>query len=418
MNFNSLILTTVFLPASLVAQNTSTWDIDILAHGPDDQTYRGAEIVAAGDVNGDGIADILLGSPYATANKQVGAGSVLVYSGANGHFLHQHWGRMGSQTGRAVAGIGDVNADGKDDYAFSFLHSSGYGHVNICSGADGSVIRVHNDFQGGTGYGTRIASVRDFDGDGVLDYLITSPFTSNSGSGIFGALYVYSGATGDELQSLHPSTFSHMGPGLLSDIDANFDGIDDLFVQGSAGGQSFFSVYSGQDLSLIYSTMNGWWGNSWTNAKGARNAGDVDRDGVDDLMMDQLAINPKTGQLRYSGATLYSGQTGLPIRQILSRRDIHDSTDFTMFSGEDLNGDRVPDQILCFTPMDGAEVYCGATGKPLAVYENFPAPAWKARSIAYIGDIDGNGKEDLAFCNSEGNVPNGTAGTLFVAKKL
>src|SRR5690349_5343502 len=73
----------------------------------------GFAVADAGDVNGDGVHDIISGAPGSTPDAP---GAAIVYSGATGHVLARlHGHSPGSNFGAAVAGIGDVNGDGRDD---------------------------------------------------------------------------------------------------------------------------------------------------------------------------------------------------------------------------------------------------------------------------------------------------------------
>ena len=67
---------------------------------------------AAGDVNADGVPDVIAGAPYTESTPGVVTGSARVFSGANGQVLHEFFGDAhGDRFGWAVAGIGDVNDD-------------------------------------------------------------------------------------------------------------------------------------------------------------------------------------------------------------------------------------------------------------------------------------------------------------------
>ncbi len=81
--------------------------------------WLGLAVSGAGEVNGDGLADVLMDAPQATDGQQQ-EGAVLVFLGSK-HGLGQspHWSvesdRNAEMLGRALAGVGDVNGDGYDD---------------------------------------------------------------------------------------------------------------------------------------------------------------------------------------------------------------------------------------------------------------------------------------------------------------
>lgn len=107
-----ILLPLVFAPHALVPQH-----VDALSY------YRGARafgsaVAGAGDVDADGVPDVIVGEPNWIPGHP--AGRVLVYSGASGELLHEIRGsRMGAAIGRAVSSAGDVNGDGRADFAFS-----------------------------------------------------------------------------------------------------------------------------------------------------------------------------------------------------------------------------------------------------------------------------------------------------------
>ena len=84
------------------------------------QDFMGSAVDGAGDVNGDGTPDLLVGSPGHTS--PVGhsdAGQLLVYSGSDGSLIRSvspAWYEANDALGRAVKGVGDLNADGFDDF--------------------------------------------------------------------------------------------------------------------------------------------------------------------------------------------------------------------------------------------------------------------------------------------------------------
>src|SRR3989304_5766214 len=90
----------------------------ILLHqknGPATSDLLGASVAAAGDVDGDGVADFIVGAPW-TGSYPGYTGSAFVYSGATGALLYQKDGTVGDELGWAVAGAGDVNGDGRADF--------------------------------------------------------------------------------------------------------------------------------------------------------------------------------------------------------------------------------------------------------------------------------------------------------------
>jgi hypothetical protein len=98
----------------------------------------GTTVAGGGDMDGDGRADILVGSPRATVDGQANTGMVQVFSGADGHPLLSRTGAPGSRLGTAVAYCGDLNGDGRTDIvvgapAFTAFVTEGAGIAIVLS---------------------------------------------------------------------------------------------------------------------------------------------------------------------------------------------------------------------------------------------------------------------------------------------
>jgi len=242
-----------------------------------------------GDLNGDGKGEILIGAPTELlAGCQVsGAGAVHVYSGATGSEIRTH-----SGTGIWVSGVGDVNADGKEDYALndasniriysgvtgSQLFSlpaletyggslrslsdivrrlgdvtadgipdfavgteqsnQGPGFVRVISGANGSeVYRINGDSIGDC-FGAEIARMSDLDGDGVIDFAVGAPHHSQTiippAPQPHGYVKIVSGRTGLTISRIDSpsiqSSRDYFGLTLAYMGDINNDGRPELAV--------------------------------------------------------------------------------------------------------------------------------------------------------------------------------------------
>lgn len=128
-----------------------------------DAGFTGGVRVATGDVNDDGFADVITGAGTG------GGGHVKVFSGATGSELSSFFAYGPSFTGGIFVGGGDVDHDGIDDIITGAGSGAGP-HVKVFSGADGSELRSFFAYTPSFTGGVRVAS-GDVDGDGFADII-------------------------------------------------------------------------------------------------------------------------------------------------------------------------------------------------------------------------------------------------------
>ena len=218
-----------------------------------------ASVSSAGDVNNDGFDDLVVGAPFNDAGGS-NAGRVYVFSGKTGDTLYLFTGEAaGDIFGRSVASAGDVNNDGIDDLvvgASSNDVGGDYaGRVYVFSGKTGDTLHVFTADAAGDNFGNSVASAGDVNSDGYDDLIVGAVLGDNSGTDNAGRAYVFSGRTGDKLFTFIGAAASDLlGFSVASAGDVNNDGFDDLFVGArfnDAGGFNAGSayVYSGYDSS-------------------------------------------------------------------------------------------------------------------------------------------------------------------------
>jgi hypothetical protein len=175
----------------------------------------GTSVAAVPDLNGDGRGDFVVGALFEHPGLAPDrAGRAYVYSGATGTLLFtlvSPQQQADGTFGNSVAGVPDVNGDGKGDilvgapYEKVGANPDASGRAYLFSGANGALLRqfaaggpVENDI-----FGFSVAGCSDLNGDGRGDIIIGAKAKSVAGSPAnAGRVYVYSGATGAFIKTL------------------------------------------------------------------------------------------------------------------------------------------------------------------------------------------------------------------------
>ena len=200
----------------------------------------GTSVAAAADVDGDHLADLVVGSPGSS-----GAGHAYVYRGGAlaGPPAWTLAAGVDGAFGQAVAGAGDVNGDGLGDLLVSgpsLPGGNGAGTVHLLfGGAPGARLsRVILEGESiGDGFGTALAAAGDLDGDGFADFAVGAPLSDRVAPDA-GAVFVYHGSPrfaavpGLVLTGREAGDF--FGSALAGGGDLDFDGTPDLVI-GSPG---------------------------------------------------------------------------------------------------------------------------------------------------------------------------------------
>jgi hypothetical protein len=315
-------------------------------------SHFGWSVANAGDVDADGVQDLVVGAPYDSLIAD-SAGIAYVYSGANGALLHQFQGQASYRyAGWSVAGPGDLNGDGHDDVLVGEPGPFGanvlQAKVKLYSGKDGSLIGLWQGQNPADGFGRRIAAAGDVNQDGVPDISISArDATSGAGHPNAGAVFVYSGADGSQIHHL----------------EGNYE-------------------KEGFGYSLA-------------------NAGDLDADGSDDLLIGSFSSSPLPNHWN-GAARVYSGSTGALIHHWIGERKF-DEFGIAVSAAGDMNQDGILDIAVgaSSTTWNGVRwvgsvfVFSGSDGSLVTRRDASRESSRYGSAIASAGDIDGNGYDDL-----------------------
>jgi hypothetical protein len=451
----------------------------------------GWSVASAGDVNGDGLIDLIVGARNATAGSQSVSGrSYVVFgktnttavdlsaiAGGSGGFVIN--GQSASdQAGYSVAGAGDVNGDGLADLivgaigwdsptsnvgrayvVFGTSSTSAIQLADIAGGSGGFTITGQNDAD--TRAGISVASAGDVNGDGLSDLLVGAYRAPVSGTLNIGRSYVVFGKTTTSAVALSAintgsnsdgfvmngqgSPNNRAGFSVASAGDVNADGLADLIIgarnatapSGSNAGRSYvvFGRNSNAviDLATIAAgTSNGFVinGQAASDRSGwsVAGAGDVNGDGLADLIVGALDGDLAAGTIVNSGRSyVVFGKTDLVAVNLSAIADGtaggfvingqcgFDQSGFSVASAGDLNGDGLADLIVGAPkndPLTGSDA-----GRSYVVFGKTTTSAIElsaiaggnggfvifgqctsdesGTSVASAGDVNGDGLADL-----------------------
>ncbi len=427
----------------------------------------GFSVSTAGDVNGDGFDDVLVGAPWFDGGEPA-EGAVFAYYGTpSGLPPTYQWLVEGNvphmELGFAVNPAGDVNADNFDDIIVG-THFSPTGRALVFAGSPGGLLPaplwVKDGEQPGDGFGMAVNTAGDVNGDNVDDIIIGAPYF-DGGSEDDGRAYVFYGPISSA--SLTPDWVAEGG---VPDIyagglfgyavstagDVNQDGFADVIIgeplADNDGPVGLAALFGGSPNGLVqpgtgpasrddadWVSFGDFAYGSWFGAAVGL-AGDVNGDGFDDVIVGapQYSYREIYGEgaaFVFTGTTPISNVNPLPDNSwtfyggvsdamlghaVGSAGDIdQDGYDEVIVGAPQYDNDVFPNKQPQAIHGGGAFILHGAPSGWDWIWEfssNIPE-AKLGTSVGTAGDVNGDGYADVIFGTPQMANPGGTLGEAF-----
>jgi hypothetical protein len=375
--------------------------------GTEANARLGVSVAGAGDVNGDGYSDAIVGEPYSTdgGRAHVFLGSSTGFASAPAAWIMSSPAPNG-RFGYAVTSVGDVDGDHYGDVVIGAPIASSpeveegiaYLFKGSATGLSSSAAWSRQSNQAGAHFGLEVAGLGDINADGLGDAAIGAPDYND-----WGYVWIYVGHSGGTLGNVVMTDHGDQagedfGQGISGIGDRNGDGYAD-FVIGSGGWDSSFA-----NVGRFFTYLDTAAGiaSSWEETRGVAtndlvgyslaNAGDINGDGFGDL----VAQNQSAGLVALGwGASQLTRPPELPPAAVVA-------------GAGDVNGDGFSD-VLFSRPTDAnkrgnASLRYGAMQRPgttatLDADITSTSTTTLGAALSAVGDVNGDGYGDLLIGN-------------------
>jgi hypothetical protein len=330
---------------------------------------------------------------------------------ASSSVLYDYTGNTGDHMGAAVAELGDVDGDQRADYAVGVVGANNWrGQVRVISGSRGTLLYSLDGVAAGDRFGQSIAALPDLDGDGIADFAIGAPLATGGALGS-GQVYVRSGANGASIFVRGgDGAQDHMGWAVASVGDVNGDGVAD-FAGGaidddnSGSSSGSMRVWSGANAQAIF-TVSGFASNQLFGNT-IVGIGDQNNDGVPDIAVGAPSLS---GSASAGYVRIISGFNHAVLATI-NGLNAGDNFGMSIAAIGDLDNDGRTDLAIGSPQISPAstgqvDVYLASGGPALfrrfgiGIADRFGA------SVSAAGDVDNDGVPDFVVGAPGADMPN------------
>ncbi|MBL7732136.1 MAG: FG-GAP repeat protein [Chitinophagaceae bacterium] len=407
-------------------------------------SQMGVSVASAGDVNGDGYSDVIAGA-VGYDNGQSNEGAAFIFHGSATGIstvinAQVESNQANSQFGWSVAGAGDVNGDGYNDIVVGASQYNGVGAILIYHGSATGISTIPaaiiESGQAGAGLGISVAGAGDINGDGFSD-VIAGAYAYDNGQNGEGAAFIYYGSNTGTVSAPNTRLESNQvnaafGNAVAGAGDVNGDGFSDVIVgarlydNGQAEEGAVF-IYHGSTAGIITTPVTFLECNQAGAEMGysVAAAGDINADGYGDIIAGAYLYD--NGQTDEGAAFIYHG-SGSGISNIASAMIESNQNNavlgISVAGAGDLNGDGYADVMAGAVNYMNGQISEGS----VFIYDGSPAGistipvilesnlfgGQLGSSAACAGDVNADGYSDLIIGASGYSNPEATEGAAFI----
>jgi fibronectin type 3 domain-containing protein len=427
----------------------------LVSPNPEEPAQFGISSAAVGDLNGDGFDDVIVGAPRESAGGQSRAGAAHVFLGSASGIatvpaltlispVPEEEGRFG-----AVASAGDINGDGLPDFVIGATGEMAdgkqdAGNVYVYLGSGAVIPSTPTSIVRGTqvgGFFGVATPAGDINGDGFDDVVLASSLESAGGLPFAGNIYIFHGSAAGLAPTpatVLPGTQAnrYYGGPVSSLGDINGDGFGDLIVGnptrdiGTIVAAGRVEIFRGSAAGLITTpvlTIDGTQA-SGGFGYGVASAGDVNGDGFSDVTVGASLETPNglhaAGRVYVYPGTA-SGVSATPMTVLVGTQLAGQFGIDTAPAG-DVNRDGYADVLVAAYSERGLQQQSGnvhlflgsATGLPSTpnlTLQGKQTGSWFGSPVKFLGDVNGDGRSDVLVGASAETVDGRpTAGRVYV----